>query len=366
MSRLLLLLLLFALSPVATSAQEPGWPVEQRCVSKPTPPPPGWTFPGTLLLHGRYGIHAVDAKHETPYVAVYLQDDGLPGGGKLSPDGRWYAMLEGSASYGQYAMNAAISVSQIQVWSTVTNKQHYKLAWQNAYSMGSHGLDHELWWYDNTHLLYEADGDGQPHSHYLINPFEGTSEPFNNQIVVGNYLFYPSPDWTRAIYPRNLDFNTDWVLRDRSGEKRLFPASEADSPMAIYWTTDSTQFINIIYWKDHHELALYDTNGNRLDTLTQFQQLQQSADEASWSPDGAHFAFLASQNLMIADLKAKRIIDYCISGSGLIWSHDSTKIAFMGNSLKEQRPIRVLDLEREQVYTVAYHSGGGIIGWRAD
>jgi hypothetical protein len=317
-----------------------------------------------LLLRGRYGIHAVDAQHDTPYVSVYLRGEGLPGGGKLSPDGRWYAVLEGDSSESDNGKFAGISVKAIRVYDTRELHKTHSMQWKSEYGTGQ-GLWREIRWYDNDAIIYPGTFDGEE-INYRIDPFEGRYEKIELPFDLPFDNAYPSPDWTRAVYDSDPYNTSQWHLNNGNGQIEMFP-DEIYVSMAVYWTPDSKVFAAIRWEKTQYGVFLYDRDGNQLDTIAAPKETEKiDRDDAVWSPDSTNFAFLVSQNLMIADVKAKRIIDYCTSGSGLIWSPDSTKLAFMGNSIKQQRPIRVLDLEAEQVYTIAYHSGGSIIGWRAD
>ena len=44
-----------------TAESFPTFPVEQRCISAPTAPPKGWTYPGMILMSGYAAANVIEA-----------------------------------------------------------------------------------------------------------------------------------------------------------------------------------------------------------------------------------------------------------------------------------------------------------------
>lgn len=91
-----IMFLLCIVAPLAAQDATPdtGWPIEQRCVGDPTPPPADWSYDGTILYQGKYGIHGLRSDWPTSRVLAFTNitdSDQFLYGGALSPDFYWYA-----------------------------------------------------------------------------------------------------------------------------------------------------------------------------------------------------------------------------------------------------------------------------------
>jgi len=74
------------------------------------------------------------------------------------------------------------------------------------------------------------------------------------------------------------------------------------------------------------------------------------------------------QRVYVADVENQYIIDTCLMASeGIAWSPTAPLLAMLAPG-RNQRPLWVLDVETNSIYTIAYHQAGvedGVIGWRA-
>jgi hypothetical protein len=390
----LLLCLILAFSPtVAQDSENTGWPVEERCLGEPTPPPDDWTFPGAILLTGHYGIHAVSVDFPTPYVVAFVpttpQRDAETLRGTLSPDQRWYAAAEASVFYG--GISAEVSVYKITIYSTISAREKYEMDWENVYDAYNGRL---IQWRDNSHIIYETTqtpkigDDYSPDYAFLINPFTQEITKWDGKLnPLALTDFFPSPDWTRAVYNRVWydyapDVEDDWGLFDPiKGSQPLQRLTLANRSQVI-WSPDSVQFVaeteTDIEGEIVNQLELFNLDGINLESIfleTNGQRIRSTFDESlniRWSSDGRYLAFITTTlnyptiiTLYIADMQEKRVYNTCIETSdGLAWSPDGTKLAMMDfYDYKAHRPVMVLDFETWSLYTVAYHAGS-VIGWR--
>jgi hypothetical protein len=385
------LLLLFTL-PHAVIAQDdgtpPGWPIVERCVT-PTVRPDGWTFEGTILLTGYAGIHGVNDAWSTPHVLVFLGSSTVPGGARLSPDGRWYAELGGKV-FPSSTHNDYYDVEAIRVYSTV-NGELYAFPWENDY-LANWGRS-QMYWLDNDHLVYEYSEDAirKPGEILILNLSDGSVVSWEGHIKdvlfvgevwqQGDSYFVsaqtPSPDLTRTVVSREYFHPT--ALYDTMNGEVLVEISPAYWPY-ISWTPDSSLFVIVIDTdpdedRESRQLALLDRSGNFVDVVLTLSENQQISKKAStWSQDGRFLTLELDQrhqedSLYIVDLEERQIIDTCLqTGAGAAFSPGNTQLAILERG-EGTKYVMVLDLESWALHPVANHIveyGEGVIGWRED
>ncbi len=371
------LLIFPSLMLTAQDEADTGWPIEQRCVGDPTPPPEDWTFEGTILMEGNYGIHAVSVDFETPYVVVFLPPSRtLSGGNALSPDGRWYAALEGESDFLRGGgLGAFEAVSKIIVYSTEHLRQAYEMDWHNLSIIGSQGLNQSsIVWLDNEYLVFpQGENDFS-----RINPFTNENEAWGGIMSPfdAGFRFFQSPDWSRAVINRGLSiYDDNWGVYDPiTGESFTHLNSVIGF---VGWKPDSSYFVAKIQVGDEimpdYQLALFNRNGGFIEVIYNPLDTKRlgwaGRSHLVWSSDGRYLAFHDEDfKLYIADMEMKQIIDLCRqSYGGISWSPDSQQVVFMAiNPWRRQSPIVILDVPSMNLYTVAYHRQGDLIGWRAD
>jgi hypothetical protein len=399
-----LLYLFILFSPAAArDAEDTGWPVEERCVGEPTKPPEGWTFPGAILMTGHYGIHAISADFQKPYVVAFIYPPTLygiksesPYKSAFPPDKQWIVRLEGNyvdttPEYSHYG-TGIYYITGVRVYSTGLPRMSYFIPWysESAYRGGLHPTPlPEPMWIDSETIAFEGK---------RVYPFTGevSEGDYFEQVYYTNVqgideADYPSPDWTRLIYVVSL-YNFEGVVYGWI-ESRGDAAQVIQSPLelslgaVVEWTPDSAFFSTTIAASGQdsaddfppERLALFDRNGNQRDIIFDAQTDRSAEPRLSalkrWSTDGRYLAFsilnrkdtIFKRHLYIADRKLRRIIDTCLLvDENLAWSPDGTKLAMMDfYDYKRQRPVMVLDMERWELYTVTYHDGD-VIGWRGD
>jgi hypothetical protein len=394
--------LLFALSPVAAQeTADSGWPIEERCLGEPTPPPDDWTFPGTILMTGHYGIHAVSADFDKPYLVAFIYPNTLYGikseshyKSAFSPNKQWLVQIEGNYTdttpeYSLYG-TATYFVTGVRVYSTGLSRMSYFIPWysETAYRGGLHPTPlPEPMWIDNQTIAFEGK---------RVHPFTGevSEGDYFEQLDYTNVqgideAGYPSPDWTRRIYVTSK-YNSEgatlgWI--EWGDTQTIEYPLELALGAVVEWTPDSAFFSTTIPANGQEEaenmfperLALFDRNGNQKSIMFDAQS-DRSAEPrisalARWSSDGRFLAFstlnrqdtLFKRHLYLADRQLSRVIDSClVVDESLAWSPYGAQLAIMDYyDQKPRRPLMVLDLDTWGLYTVAYHDGS-VIGWRED
>lgn len=393
LSLISIMLLFFIVTPLAAqdAASDTGWPIEQRCIGNPTPPPDDWTYDGTILLTGYAGIHGVNAAWDTPRVLTFLNEDNL-WGGALSPDGNWYASPRGNFTITE-TYNGITEIWEIRVFPVNGQRDtFYSVPFETEFYQYTHG---QVYWRDNEHFLYFD----------LMNPFTGEIQSWTQPDYVWDgepdNRSYFSPDWTRQIYYETGN-QYGWRIYDIDNNS-ILDALVLTPPIA--WKPDSSGFVATI--NDgadipDYSLALFDRDGVQGDVIVSAPDREFGLFAIDWSANGRYLAFITlpleyyivegkaysygyydfDNILYIADTQQKRIIDTCMAiGEGLSWSPEAgvSQLAMMppGEGTKD---VLILDVEANTLYPIAEHiveynrriyqgrreSYYSIIGWRAD
>ncbi|HEX2907637.1 MAG TPA: hypothetical protein VHO69_12285, partial [Phototrophicaceae bacterium] len=322
-----LLCLLFALPVLPLHAQDTPetWPLETRCVGEPTEPPEGWTFPGVILATGWAGLHGISADLPTPYIVQFI-DFSHMGVGELSPDGRWWAVIEETDNSAQFREAAPIQVQvhAIIVYSTVDPDSFYRIPWEASYVIepimgsGRHWFEQQVRWWDNEHLIYVQEGSQgvweETSKLVLINPFTGQVDlppkPWQQQthILLPSNLYALSPDHTRLVFQPMID--PAYTLINLENSQVLNPDREQLTNWwwgVPVWKPDSSQFLNHIKLEDNYATLLNSREGETVDTVSIGSKdfFLRYPDKNAWSPDGRYFVFAApntrQKRLYLAD-----------------------------------------------------------------
>lgn len=370
---ILVLLCLMICAPAV--GQELQWKYEERCA--PQVLADAWEYDGTILMTGYAGLHGVNAAWETPRVVVPI---GRHPTGRLSPDGNWFASLQGHVIYSQ-SYNHEHVIEAIQVFSTAEDTLVYTIPWQNSW-LQMWGY-REFFWFDNEHILYEY---SENISHELdefvtIDPISGTSTPFEAQVDIldggsgfqREYVQFPSPDFTRTVFKTYVPDETyrQWALYDIQSGETIAPIQTQDDA-SFAWQPDSAAFVGHITTEDgRSSLLLFDRDGNITDTILEFDSDYVGVPQnMRWSPDGRYLGF-ARSTLLVIDTQRNLVLDTCFATArGIVWSQDGDQIAFLepGDGLQD---VYVLDLDTWSFRIVARHIietsyWHMILGWRSD
>lgn len=388
----LLILVLPDLSLTAAAPTQSSWPIERRCVAELTPPK-DWTFPGSILMSGSYGIYAIQAAWSTPRVAVFLKSNWYEW--ILSPDGHWLVTTDQiEDNRGLTNDPTSVQVKGFKVYSTWNPKKTYTIPWQANYTFEAgtgntkEYFDQSVRWWDNEHLVYVNQGskgiweDGS--QLVLINPFNQQIASLPNNLEKATYLLLPnsiysaSPDHTRLVahpltstYYELYDLNLDQPLTQNLENNIRWVAE-------VIWKPDSQAFVNLVRVGNGYSIMLYDRNGKVLDKLAEGGNAFFDYRSGGWSPTGDYLIFLREagflaggdkiDELYLANLSERKIINTClrVSRKSFAWSPDDRLLSFIGPGQKGATPfVKILDIKNWRAYTVAQHKGA-IIGWRAE
>jgi hypothetical protein len=382
---------LLIVSGTTTHAQDDGilggWPIEERCIGEPTTPPPEWTFDGTILMKGYWGLHAYQQDWDTPHVVAFVGGY-LFGEAGLSPDKRWFAVPEG---YRITTVNDAMMrvyhyeyVEEVVIYSTINPDDAFHMPWRVSYDLK--GRFPQMHWLDEERLIYFMDDEENDQSGvFVINlqdrSFNQWDDGLFDIVFFGGWRsfreYVASPDMTRAVH-----YNTNALYDIVTGES-IHPINVWYAYLDIViWAKDSSQFIATIYDETdstQQHLTVFDRDGQPLDTVLTYagyagpESLRIDGNTA-WSEDGRYFSFgmgkvnTDTSNFYIADMQERRIIDTCLGelGEGAAWSLDNRQLALLpsGSGIID---LLVLDMDDWALYQVAHHDAGWrreIIGWR--
>jgi hypothetical protein len=371
MRRLIVISLLLGLfsiiAPVAAQETPPdtGWPVEQRCVGDPTPPPEGWTYDGTIFVQGTQGIRALNQKYATPYFALF--ESPFIYGASLSPDGKWYAVPTGYRGYATMSSNSYV-IDGIAVVKTDTSRESHFVPLQTSYQgMFDRYSVPTVHWIDNTHIIYEGRYDGYFDTYVM--------EAFTNEVHLWEGKLSPlyvlaSPDKTLAVGS---------TYEDNQFVKKLFhyPSGEGITTLSpnlsdLVWSLDSTMFAAILNEDGNspdtanHQIVTFDRSGNSKSVIL-LKPNSQWSQPLTFSADSKFLILLVDNTYFyVADLENQIIIDTCLTLSGrpflfkpIVWSPDAHQLAFRYVDV-----ITILNLDTNEFYKLS-DIPGEVVAWGA-
>ncbi|MBZ0277758.1 MAG: hypothetical protein K8I60_16550, partial [Anaerolineae bacterium] len=257
-SVILMIIVIVFFSAIGVNAQD-SWPVVQNCLGELTYPmitQGNWDFPGVIISSVfRDGVRGIRADQNMDYYIALESDDTFPGGGALSPDGRYFAYPIG---YSNHNVNSSgdetiLNVDYIRIVRTDGNTDEtYRFAVNNYAFAGSSGslAVGSPTWLDNEWVYYEDLG--------------GTSRRIHNfqsgetrEMPEGVYWpVYVSPDSRRGFSDSYPDPAALYDLE--TGANLAYPL-----PWGIAWFRDSSAFIA----SNEGEMAIVDRDGQRVETI---------------------------------------------------------------------------------------------------
>jgi hypothetical protein len=354
--------------------------------------PPDWTFPGTLLLEGPYGIHGLKSDWKTPHVLAFTNVGKAGYGyrigtytsdrGAFSPDFKWYAAVEKKNVCGFGCDSSDSNVQGIHVFNITGQKprEHYFVKRYLDYSTGRIEGD---WvvpiWMNETALVFPADdihGNLDNVRPEIINVFTGKkrewTRPFNP------FDKRTSPDGKTSITYKDSEYQL--VNNDDLRVIHTFPAPPFDFPASWnnIWSTNSRYFLGGTKIDDVTvQLNLYDRDTLQAEAITQvstYDFYNSDRFKVVWSPDSRYFFLTSTKGFdtpstqMLVDVVEKRIWDLCEFYFQPVWSPNSHAVADIDNYLDAYHTsVNIVDLENWQTYRLLAGSDHyRPIGWRTD
>ncbi len=380
-----------------------GWPVVEQCQPEPISAPDGWSYPGTVLYDGPYGIHGINSSWPTSRVMAFTsgywrenprRSYWLLAGGSFSPDLMHYAAPQGIAYCNAircqgYTTNGIGAIRVFDLSGKAPN-QNEAFDWGAFYTFEFRGDSSEgplqIKWLDNERLVFMT---GELYGLYWI------SEDLNPKIlntVTGEvsswvdkndpFCLHCSPDgsrdlqwtWDQGRRLNVLDTSTNTLLQTVDGLD-VYRVWQDDH----MWSPNSSQFVGVRPEVDQSTISLYDRDGNLIDVVLEYSRGDSAAVadsyllEPFWSPNG-RYLFLEindwpgdGNTSFLIDTDQKLIRNLCLNTwypHVIHWSPDSTGYAFMASSYAG--PIMVYDLERDITVDMNVSTEGSVLGWRGD
>lgn len=358
------LIFVLALMLVATSSvhaddnPETPWPIVERCVPGPTQPPIEWSYPGTLLMSGYAGIHAMRADWETPRIVAsfYKSQLGKPiDGGQLSPNQRWYAVPIGEI-FTEVSFNRYWFASGVRVYSMVDDSV-IEIDFSDYWRTLDYGFSFSAWLYMTVRWIDDSTFVVGP---FHVQPFElSVEQALVTAMSSRSWEFEVAPDWTR-VYGK-------LGLYDLAEPNELIEEIETQG---IAWRFDSSGFIGKQRLDSTEQLSLFTRDGEFVEQIHVSDEgvldiLHPAAgrNDLGWSPDTLRFAFVYRPlfpkvaQLMVLDTVNRIVINTCLSPvSQPVWSPDGSQIAILVQGRENLRVI-IVDMDKWVAYDVARHSG---------
>lgn len=348
-----------------------GWIYQEQCLSEPVPPPIDWSWGGTIMLNGPYGIHGIHRNWESPRVLGFIQENAFVE--SLSPDGMWMVGVIGDRECGRsmgcgYTYNYA-QVLQIYYLASDQSRYAYSIPW-NFTELSRHTLSDAArpTWISNQEFVYGGQASGEQFRNLgvvnvetrLVSEWNGRDDILAPSIN--------SPDLSRGFdYEALIDLETGEVLGS---------LDEADRNIMIYsddaedlWSPSSEYFLALEELDDSKSrLLLYNREGQSLGHILTATRLGSGMfDPIEWSPSGQKFLFhfwievengLTYSTTHVIDIENQSITNLC-EELNAAWSPDGEYIALNWNS-----QISVLDSQFNHYLIREQASGYGVYHWR--
>lgn len=357
---------------VADDDPETPWPIEERCVGEPIEPPDDWTFEGTIIAEGPFGIHGISFQGDTPYVLAF-QDEWIDTGGygSLSPGGRWYAIPEGYFVDDGSTASAAgnVVIENLLIYDLTQRGQALRVPWNNVYywsqGTGTSGFydSQSPVWLDEDTVVYARDD-----TYYRIEVPSLEIQAFRwpDGLIEPTRTNYTnlSPDWTRIEFGGTLyDAWTGKHIAD------FYPSGILSDLPRVAWHPNSSEFI----YQTSTDVAIRNRYGELLELVVNqpenFTQGGFLVYSSAYSTGGntiwmrqVHSPQQGSP-LILADRHEQVLWDTCITGwvfRAAWFSPDGEQVAI----LSQDDELLILEIHAWRlVRTNIYHSGE-IIGWR--
>lgn len=357
---------------VGTAVRLPIGQVVQNCISIQSASPSNFITGGTILL-GDFSermlignLLAFKKSDETP---VQLPDVPIYWGGKVSPDGNWFAY--------ETVNEDAEFTSELIILDADGTKQ-FAFPWDKKWR--------EFYWIDDqrVELVYGDDWQSTPPRSDIVNFFTGQRETLIPKLlnpwipggpsVIGlvQWKAVYDPTLTLVGYMRGEEPEQSFVLFDLKNNRDLWELNKwSVRTIRPVWSPDGKLLAVVALnqkednW-DRFELYLINRDGQAEKWIDLKEYYSGSTiRQVIWSPDGRYLAFatVPEKPLLILDMINRRLLDYCISTnteySSIIWASDSSQVIVP----RIGQPSIILDIEHNRAIYLDVGDKIRPVGW---
>ena len=347
------LLMAFSVSIAQSDGISEPWPIVEQCITLQGTPSDDWSFDGTLVMTSQGRLHAYRDEWQTPRITTFFSS---PIQDELSPDDRWYAIVEGTARVEGF--NTVFTTTAIQVFDTLDGNSH-TIPWESSYKAQRRVIGRELYWMNDTRLLYSGT---------VIDPFTAETMPLDRPFNTYHFVFELSPDTQKGLSASWPE--PHWTIHTPDNTVEL----SIPTTYGALWHPTSEYFVTVTVSpesSDPQNIITINLNGDIEHLEYQIQPSSQYVSDArrmAWSTEGRYLAFeTEDKRLFIADMDQQVVINTCLTPENdftFAWSPTHYQLAII-DPRSEDHAIRIVDFDTSVSYIVGYHRGS-IIGWRAD
>lgn len=245
-------------------------------------------------------------------------------------------------------------------------------------------------WINDSQIIFPLAHEGDLLQWFVWSPFNGESETHSIELTGlsqrSRFLeyAYPGPDplLELVVYPCEACNGAEYaVKRLQTGETEWFidlgPNPSYDYRSHAYWSPDGA-YVVVLGGQFLNHLLFFNRAGERV-----YEIILPLLDEPgslpitawSWSPNNKYLAFLRvagstgqyTESLSLVDMQDGRLIDLCVNATTgpLIWSPDSTRIAFSQQVQSGEQPrlISIVDIQSGNVIQLYDAEAHTLAGW---
>ncbi len=384
-----LLTTFLGLTTLITAQQEPipdiqeGWDFKQICISEPTTPPEEWTFDGTILINGTYGVHGYRSEWDTTQVLAFTKNgyfSQLPYA--LSANGYWYVEAVGNQREECImgcSLQFEVNTIEIHPLDLMEPRDSYGIPWSYTYSYSINAANPKNFtWINDMSVAFYFYGDGDDLIQ-VIDVNTGQRSGWKNDIDIVNSPDL-SPDLTRRIIWTSEGERRYAEILDLEINTELDSAQLYSDTGNHVWSPDSQYVISYEYTPDEnvgnfsYEIRILNRNGEfvALPLISQIYNFGSSSpgyvNDIKWTRDSSKFLlFLDERDIdisrpsnYIVDLENTTVIDTCLTSRYVYWSPDGTQLVTI---YKGQ--LTIYNPQKEQWYAVT-PINGYLLGWRSE
>lgn len=341
-------------------------PVMAQACIPPSVGDPG-AFSGVILsIAPSDGVRALRPELQTTY---YVAFDGanFTAGGAASPDGRYYAVPNGSIQTNSTA-DVRYVVQEIRVITTeIVPRILARIPWQASFPVGTRFATTQgvpvIQWLDAQTLAFPS---GSMNGAQTWQRIDFSASPADIQPFEAAGFAPLSPDMRRGLKPDALG----WAIYDIETTSQLEHLPRLSAAQFMAWSPDSSRLATLINSADGTALTLFWRGGAQALAVVSVEA-GQTIWNVHWSPNAAQLAYalydpeINRSRLYLYDVQADLSADTCLDllpqPQAVAWSPDGAKLAVLtetrGESALYAFDPAVSSLSRLSPYS------GGLLGW---